>query len=457
MREGKGDNPTAKHLHRLAALPRCKLRTASTPVSRLGVALLTQLQRLPPRATREAGPYGVAAPSAPGASPWTPDRWRLPPPVPGGGALAASSRKGVLRPLDPSRDDERSGAMTTDLETLFGTDDETSADKPLTLDDFFAPTPEMNTQGLVMRLLGDIEQAGGVAPLGYLEGHGHAEGTFLAALSKPPGDGRAKPLVRAHNINGVRVVALTSSGWTALGQPNKREQRPKPQDIEHRLSPQLIKQHIEGKASAWPSELVSVTVETSVSGINAWQDIVIARAWPKVTRSGYIDADGRFGTLTRREGCPRPDAVIYEKWGGPGRAAMWSGTQAAEQLAPVAGYYEETTILLEVETAAKHTNALKDKVWRLNTALMLGAADYVLWAVDDAAIGRRIAAATLAGTAPPGHAAGQQRQERNTVEDWTDEDSCRTRHLIVGLSQMTGRGLAPVLPMGVPAWWVALR
>ena len=264
------------------------------------------------------------------------------------------------------------------------------------LDEFFVEDEKAGPEQVLTSLLYEIAEVGGEITVDQVVAMGYEKHTIALGLQKPKDDGRKKAPLRAHLIGDLRILTLTSQGWQRVGKNGVREAKPNAANIQHRLIPGKMKTHIEntiGKQLKW-RETVGVTCETANADITAWQDEVVARAWGDIsTRS---DAGGEVGMLTRREGCPRPDAIIYEEWHKllPDHQRPWTGPTDRLWETPVGGNQillpAVFRVLVEVETSHKSNANLLAKVARLNTTVRLRAADAVLWVTDDESIAARI-------------------------------------------------------------------
>lgn len=317
-----------------------------------------------------------------------------------------------------------------DLSNLFDDIDNDQEDQADGLDDLFPQTSETKRTALVSDLLAEVVEAGGVAPVDYLMDRGHSTGALRIACTKPEGDKRKQPLLRPHTVDGIRVVTLTSSGWSAMGHGNKREMRPTPSTVRHSVMPSQIRKHVEAANPRFRGG-ITLRVANTHSAVNEWQRNVVSKAWAYI-QGPNTDQSGAFGQLTRPEGCPRPDALIYEEWAeGYGDRQHWGNRPPAAFADSIrSNGFVILTHLLEVETAEKRTDALTAKVERLNASLDLHAADTVLWAVDSDAVAQRIRSAVRAV---------------NTSQD-------DPRHLFTTTAHLTGRGIVPPV-QGVPGWW----
>ena len=293
------------------------------------------------------------------------------------------------------------------------------------------------------QLLYAVADLGGTASLDacldYLPGLTAA--TIAVACEKPAGDKRQQPFLKMKEISGVDLLILTSKGWDAVGRTSKREQKPDAKRLAHSLAPQRISGEMRGRMGrlrqSAPAgvEIPRVSVKVSATALTDFANKCVSAAWGRLQDGATSDAGGLVGQLTQQASAPRPDALIIEEWSQKmpvGGAEPWVGLREWDSTPP--GTVVELTFLLEVETADKNTDALKDKVRRLNAAMDLGVADCVIWALDDLAIGHRLWRRVIAEDPQYGY----------------------LRHRFVPLNTIDGSGGLPApVPTGSLGWWIS--
>lgn len=260
---------------------------------------------------------------------------------------------------------------------------------------FFEKSPEAGPEAKMTEMLYAVAERGGEVALDTLLAAGYEQSTIAMALTKPSDDGRKKAPMKAHDIDGLRVLTLSSQGWQRVGKTGMRERKPNAQNIVHRLMPGKIAAHLEatiGSSERW-QDVCRLTATNSHESILDWQNGCIARAWGDIrTRS---DAGGEVGVMTSQQGTPRPDLIIYEEWWQLPQNKPWSEPGDKLWETAVGGNQillpEVFTILVEIETTHKNNENLLAKVKRLNTAMRIGAADAVVWVTDDESIAARVA------------------------------------------------------------------
>ena len=313
------------------------------------------------------------------------------------------------------------------------------------LDGLYASAREDNAdEDAVSKLLYGVAELGGTATLEAVAEAvpGVTASTIQEACEKPTGDKRKQPLLRATEVAGARLLVLTSAGWSATGRTSKREQKPDASRLSHLLAPQRVQGEMKAKQAklrasvADNEETVRISVGVSASALNDFGAKCSAAAWGRIQGKTMTDADGLVGTLTNKDAAPRPDAVIIEEWPArPGGlnpfAQSWTGVPEWDGTDP--GVLCELTLLLEIETSQKSTDALKDKIRRLNTAMKLGVGDVVIWAVDDLSIATRVWRRVLA----------------------EDPQNGPARHRFVPLNRLDGSGgMSEPMPEGSQGWWI---
>lgn len=311
------------------------------------------------------------------------------------------------------------------------------------LDGLYSSAREDNAdENAVSKLLYAIAELGGTATLDAVANAvpGVTASTIEEACEKPTGDKRKQPLLRATEVAGVRLLVLTSAGWTATGRTSKREQKPDAARLSHTLAPQRVQGEMKARvariqASSPGVEIPRISVGVSAGALNGFAGKCKAAAWGRIQDGASSDSGGLVGQLTDAANAPRPDAVVLEEWPAKmalgANASVWAGVP--EWDATPEAVVCELTILLEIETSQKSTDALKDKVRRLNTALDLGVADVVVWAIDDAHIGTRVWRRVLA----------------------EDPQNGPKRHRFVPLNLLDGTGgMAEPMPTGSQGWWI---
>ncbi len=292
------------------------------------------------------------------------------------------------------------------------------------------------------KLLYGVAELGGTATLDAVAEAvpGVTASTIEEACAKPKGDKRKQPALRVAEVSGVRLLVLTSAGWTATGRTSKREQRPDASRLAHTLAPQRVQAEMNARIARIQVEqgphavVPRISVGVSASALNDFAGKCSGAAWGRIQDGSMSDAGGLVGQLTQKDSAPRPDAIIREEWPEV-RAVdkeLWKGVP--EWDATKEGQLCELTLLLEIETSQKSTDAMKDKVRRLNTALALGVADIVVWAVDDLFVANRVWRRVLAEDAQDGP----------------------NQHRFVPLRKIDGTGgmMSEPMPAGSQGWWI---
>ncbi len=306
---------------------------------------------------------------------------------------------------------------------------------------YAAPTGASQEETELSKLLYAVSELGGTATLAALAEAvpGVKASTIEVACAKPEGDKRKQPLMRAQEVGGVKLVILTSAGWSATGRTSKREQRPDATRLAHTLAPQRIAGEMKAKqermkATSPGVEVPRISVGINAAALNEFGAKVSAAAWGKIQDGTHSDQGGLVGQLTQASAAPRPDAIVREEW--PQRLPVggrepWEGVPEWDNTPP--GQVCEITALLEIETSLKATDAMKDKVRRLNTALSLGVADVVVWAIDDLAVGHRVWRRVIA----------------------EDQMNGPRLHRFVPLNLIDGTaGMSAPMPQGSQGWWI---
>lgn len=294
---------------------------------------------------------------------------------------------------------------------------------------FFDDAAAQNGEGERAALVHDLAEDDGTALVDDLVARGHSVATIAACLAQPEGDKRSKPLLRAVPIGDLRVVTLSSSGWTAAGQPNRREKKPNARNIAHALAPQRMRAWA-ARVDAWLASQgapVRLRVRDDSAAVQKWAQTLSGSAWSEIRRSGG-DPSGITGALTEPRSAPRPDALLYEEWSNPTQMHNWwpGFVRDGDEM-------QSLVLAVEVETTAKETDDLRAKVARLNACISLGALDGVLWVVNDVGIVQRV-----------------QRWVNTTTRGDAD---VQKRH-IYAAADAVGMGGPVVMGVPQPTWWL---
>lgn len=266
------------------------------------------------------------------------------------------------------------------------------------LSDLYEPLERAAVSGAPQDVASDvlehIAQAGGVVFTADLLAAGHPP-AVVAALSQPGEDKRVRPRLALGVVAGHRLCWLRSSGWQAMGQPNRRECPPTERSLRHRLAAPNFERAISAHvttAARTSSVLVSVLRDKQL------RDYVEERkgdAWTVVKVAGS-DAATAAGRVL---GGVYPDVLVVENWPidlHESRSSTWpsvGGDQAASDL----------LVAIEIELSGKATPVLASKVAQHDTAMALGWWHAVCWVSDDADTLTRLQRAGITRPEHPGH------------------------------------------------------
>lgn len=245
------------------------------------------------------------------------------------------------------------------------------------------------------RLLAAVADAGGWAFASALLDDGHDAAVVAAALRPDTADRRRKPPLAPDVLGGERIVLLTAKGWADVGQPNKRPQRPREDQVRHTVAPRqvaawLASQVVPRITRAYPG--TEVFVQHRAAAIEAWRSTTEAMAWGLLTHPNKrANASPEVGVLTKAQHAPRPDLIIVEEW--PASDAVdgrvWPG-MARPTGQGNTGAPWTVRVAVEVELSHKRTPDLQAKIRRLSACQEVGSLDAVVWLVDTAGDAERL-------------------------------------------------------------------
>lgn len=245
----------------------------------------------------------------------------------------------------------------------------------------------------------------------------------LDALAKPK-DARKRPAASLTELTNptsgekTLVIGLTSPGWQAIGQHNKRAQKPTLSRLNHWQAPKRIAQWA-ATATARAQEPLAQqvlneqmpTMRQKYPEINpAWGGVssnvltkpnaiqqllapmVKTAAWEAVKHDPHANLYTKL--LTDEVRCPRPDLLVYEEWANQADCPLsfWSSPAQIDgetQLRNAANYassIEEPAVIkyaIEVETSRKSNEAIVDKIRVWDAIMTLGVINAVVWVVDE--------------------------------------------------------------------------
>lgn len=286
-------------------------------------------------------------------------------------------------------------------------------------------------------LLLALAEAGGVALVADVLAAGHAPAVLAALTLANPKDKRVKPRLGAGIITGHRVVWLLASGWSAVGQANRREASPTEKSLRHRLAASNLARGLARLEPTFTTYGLIVAVQQDVElreALKGWvQDVK-----PRGVGQDDPGAGGVYNGIF-------PDLLVVENW-DPARlgqrAVHWPSVGG---VAATAGSGEPSGTILrgdgadhivavEVELSGKANVLLSAKVANHDTAMRLGWWNAVVWITDDRNTLTRLSRAGIGDrTTHPGHYL-------------MGTDAC---------------GLGPVppdiiLPAGLAPWWATI-
>jgi hypothetical protein len=188
--------------------------------------------------------------------------------------------------------------------------------------------------------------------------------------TQPADDKRRKSTSRLHPVAGVPFVVLTSTGWTRLGQPNRRESNPTEGRVTHSLALHnvarwLRQQHLPAHAS---------------------RDVVGAVLGSSEVRHEYgarmehlrFDRDHAQERAALAGGL-YPDLMLRTNWPHTAyadRLRVWPGADV--------GADADMSVAIEVELSEKSAVGITTKLRRHEAAISLGWHHAVVWVVGDA-------------------------------------------------------------------------
>ena len=250
------------------------------------------------------------------------------------------------------------------------------------LDGYLRSITENETQPTGSDVLAAVAVADGLVALDDLRST-YSDADILALLHADAEDKRRKPRLRAAHIGGAWFVWITSSGWSAAGQPNRREAPPTPSTIRHRYAGRNLRSWVE---QTFRSEAERRGVLTDVIDGNSLRQMVEgwkSLAWGQV-RLGGAQAD-QAGMLL---GGVYPDSLIVETWRSDMLSQMhtlYPHTAATHNSADDL----EVRVAVEVELSAKTSGATGWKVAQHDRAMDAGWWHAALWVVEDSRVAQR--------------------------------------------------------------------
>lgn len=273
---------------------------------------------------------------------------------------------------------------------------------PDPLNDLYEPLERAAATGAHRDVASDvldyIAEAGGVVFAADLLAAGHPP-AVVAALAQSGPDKRVRPRLALGVVAGHRLCWLRSSGWQAVGQPNRRECPPTERSLAHRLAApnfeRTIITHVVPPARA-SSVLVSVLRDKPL------RDYVEERkgdAWAVVKAAG-ADAATAAGRVL---GGVYPDVLVVENWPSDlyaTRSGTWPSVGGDQGVVDDAS---DLLVAIEVELSGKATPVLAAKVAQHDTAMALGWWHAVCWVSDDADTLTRLQRAGITRPEHPGH------------------------------------------------------
>lgn len=275
----------------------------------------------------------------------------------------------------------------------------------------------------VQQLLEDLAAREGCELLEVILQAGHARDT-LAAAATQGSDKRKTPRVVLEQMNGVVVVALTASGWSACSRSDRRLALPTAATLKHRLAPSRFASWAEQQADRLQQHAVLVDVARGTTLRQHVEDVLVAKAWNAVKHASNITESAEAGELVR--GSVIPDALWIETH-DPAHAATTVPAAYAHLGNP---YALVDPVVHEVVVAVEYqqhpTGSMLTKVERHSVAMRLGAWSACLWIV-------------------PGDAGGRAAAERLRRAGVTDANT-RPGHYIVPSSAVGIDDSDPVVP-----------
>jgi hypothetical protein len=250
-------------------------------------------------------------------------------------------------------------------------------------------------------VLATLDEVGdGVLLLGDLLAAGHSRALVMALLTQGT-DKRVKPRLAGGVIAGHALVWLRSSGWQAVGQPNRREAAPTARSLRHRLSAHNFESAMRQRVE--PSARSAEILLEVVRGLPL-REYVKQRAgdvWAVIKNEG-AEAGKDASTLM---GGVYPDALVAENWPldlFDQRMVSWPHTgDATSRMDPQPADF---AVAVEVELSGKAAVLLSAKVRQHDAAMVLGWWQAVVWITDDTDTQTRLLRAGIGNASEhPGH------------------------------------------------------
>ena len=271
------------------------------------------------------------------------------------------------------------------------------------LDDIFARIEEeeastgKNGSG-ALDVVQSIADNDGLMVVSELVREGHSEAAIAAALLPPGNDGRSKARAKAGVIDGQRLLWLTSSGWSSVGQANRRESPPSSSRVQHRLAIPRFASWIEYDVSPktfaiglyWnvalgtkSRELIETYKQTawSLARMNSNAEAIVSHS--QLLGGVYPDA---IVVSSLPETITLPTNQVLSR--ADFRRMYHSKSYSVHDLDSMSR--PETISAIEVELSAKSTPALDAKVRQHDAALNAGWWNEVVWIVDDEEVATRL-------------------------------------------------------------------
>jgi hypothetical protein len=278
------------------------------------------------------------------------------------------------------------------------------------------------------------EGGDGVMLLADVLAAGHSR-ALVAALLTQGSDKRIRARLAIGIVAGVEVVWLRTSGWQAVGQPNRRETPPTQSSLRHRLSAHNFERTM--LAGVEPVGRERGVLLSVVRGAPLREYITqrTGDAWTIIKTAGSAELlNAASGVL----GGVYPDALVAESWPASlvvdkdqTRAKTWPKTGDPAALSERQG--PDWASAIEIELSGKAAPLVSAKVRQHDTAMLLGWWQAVVWITDDTDTLTRLVRAGVGGADHPGH------------------------YLLPGSA--VGIGGSPTVPVGMPLppvpWWHA--
>lgn len=238
----------------------------------------------------------------------------------------------------------------------------------------------------------------GLMVVSELVREGHTDSAIAAALLPPGNDGRSKPRAKAGVIDGQRLLWLTSSGWSSVGQGNRRESPPSSSRVQHRLAIPRFASWIEYEVSPKTSPLGLFWNVALGSKSRELIETYKQTAWSMARMNSNAEA---ISTHSQLLGGVYPDAIVVtslpETITLPNNEVMnrkdfrrtYHPKSFTDHDFDSMGR-PETISAIEVELSAKSTPALDAKVRQHDAALNAGWWNEVVWIVDDEEVATRL-------------------------------------------------------------------